>query len=152
MDEINAMINGDVGVALEACATTGAPETTPEPTSAAPAQPAPLDMPQSRPADNPPLQQPRAERDLITLVDDHFGGNPVAALLELAGRYGIAIAYLDRAWFIRHMRRPPTSDEWKRIAAELDDFCAVIDDDAMTNWNPMPMRCCTRPMSTGITR
>ncbi|WP_346047170.1 helix-turn-helix domain-containing protein [Actinomadura chokoriensis] len=62
------------------------------------------------------------------MIEDHFGGDAVAALLELAGRYGIAIAYLDRPWFTRHLGRALTADEWKRVGAELNDFCAVLDE------------------------
>ncbi len=69
-----------------------------------------------------------ARHPIDALVEDHFGGDAVAALLELAGRYGIAVAYLDRAWFTRHLGRAVTEGEWRRVAAELNDFCAVLDD------------------------
>lgn len=69
-----------------------------------------------------------ARHPINTLIEDHFGGDAVAALLELAGRYGIAVAYLDRPWFTRHLGRALAADEWNRVAAELNDFCAVLDD------------------------
>ncbi len=69
-----------------------------------------------------------ARHPINALVEDHFAGDAVEALLELAGRYGIAVAYLDRPWFTRYLGRALIEDEWRRIAAELNDFCAVLDD------------------------
>lgn len=71
-----------------------------------------------------------ADTAMAELVE-YFGGSPVAALLALADRYEIAVAYLDRDYFAEHLRRRGhvlTDEEWKRIAGELADSCSVIDD------------------------
>lgn len=54
-----------------------------------------------------------------TLVNDHYDGDPAHALRDLARRYGIAIAILDRDWFTQVTGRDLTDEEWKPIAAEL---------------------------------
>lgn len=87
----------------------------------------PSTSPAPIPSATPP-EEGTPRTPIQALVDDHYGGDPLPALLELAGRYGIAIAYLDRPWFTRFVHRGLTDDEWKRITAELDDFCAVLDD------------------------
>lgn len=65
------------------------------------------------------------------VIGHHFGGDPVAAMLALAARYGIAVAYLDRQHFTTYLKEHGhalTDKEWERIAPELADFCHVIDD------------------------
>lgn len=89
------------------------------------AAPEPLPCPDSGTAD---VSTTAGRHPINALIEDHFGGDAVAALLELAGRYGIAVAYLDRPWFTRYLGRALTADEWRRVAAELNDFCAVLDD------------------------
>ncbi len=63
---------------------------------------------------------------LETLVDDYYGADPTRVLVDLADRYGIAAAVLDRTWFTQFTRRDLTDDEWKRIAAELGDFSSAL--------------------------
>jgi excisionase family DNA binding protein len=70
------------------------------------------------------------ETALDVFVQNHFGGDAVAALLAVARQFGIGVAYLDRRYFEHHLARrghPLTDEEWKRIASELTDFCAFID-------------------------
>ncbi len=52
----------------------------------------------------------------------YVGGftSPTMALLELAGRAGIAVAYLDRGAIEADIDRSLTDDEWDRIALHLD--------------------------------
>ena len=45
--------------------------------------------------------------------------NPTMALLDLAGRAGIAVAYLDRA-IEADTGRDLTGDEWDKIACQVD--------------------------------
>jgi hypothetical protein len=47
--------------------------------------------------------------------------DPTAALLDLAGRAGIAVAYLDRG-ALEADSRPLTDDEWDRITYHLADY------------------------------
>ncbi|GAA0475508.1 hypothetical protein Aca07nite_84390 [Actinoplanes capillaceus] len=47
--------------------------------------------------------------------------DPAMALLDLTGRAGIAVAYLDRG-AIEADTRALTDDEWGRIAYQLDDY------------------------------
>ncbi|MEV4706795.1 hypothetical protein [Actinoplanes sp. NPDC049316] len=47
--------------------------------------------------------------------------DPTMALLDLAGRAGIAVAYLDRG-AIEADSRPLTDDEWDRLTYQLDSY------------------------------
>ncbi|MFA1543520.1 SAM-dependent methyltransferase [Actinomadura monticuli] len=68
-----------------------------------------------------------------TLVDDYYGADPTRVLLDLADRYGLAAAVLDRTWFTQFTRRDLTDDEWKRIAAELGDFSNSLQQSCATH-------------------
>lgn len=63
---------------------------------------------------------------LEALVNDHYDGDPTSALLDIGGRYGLAIAVLDRAWFARLTQRDLTDLEWKQVAAQLESFSSAL--------------------------
>ncbi|WP_420865735.1 SAM-dependent methyltransferase [Actinomadura welshii] len=68
------------------------------------------------------MQQSEQHNQLEALVADKYGGDPTRVLTDLATRYGLAIAVLDRDWFTQAAGRDLTEIEWKRLAAEFGDF------------------------------
>lgn len=59
-------------------------------------------------------------------VSEDYGGSPVSAILEIARRHGITLAYLDRQCFAAHVQtrrgedRPLSDQEWDRVRSWLD--------------------------------
>ncbi|KAA9379677.1 hypothetical protein F5972_08475 [Microbispora cellulosiformans] len=69
---------------------------------------------------------PHAQQQLRQLLDDAYGGDPVAALLDLADIGDLAVAYLNRDWFADYLHRAHglqlTPEQWRDISSHLDDF------------------------------
>lgn len=67
---------------------------------------------------------------LYTVVDEFVAHYDSAALamLAVARRFGIAVNYMDREVVESRLDRVFTDEEWVRLAPELEDYDAAIDD------------------------
>lgn len=84
-------------------------------------------MPETRPAAERDEADPRARQDACTRLLDSYGGDATVALLDLARRAGIAVAYVDRAALQAHVGRAFTEDEWQQIMPGLDGYDEWLD-------------------------
>lgn len=64
-------------------------------------------------------RSPGPSAPVQTLVDDHYDGDPVRALRDLARLYGLAVAVLDRTRFTKVTGNGLTDAEWQLLTAEL---------------------------------
>lgn len=60
-------------------------------------------------------------------IDECFGGEAVAAMLEVARVGQIAVAYQYRATFEADLGRELSDEEWERIVPELEDYDEWLD-------------------------
>ncbi|WP_431521601.1 SAM-dependent methyltransferase [Actinomadura madurae] len=72
------------------------------------------------------MQRSEQYSRLEVLVADQYGGDPTRVVTDLAARYGLAVAVLDRDWFVQAAGRDLTDIEWKRLSAEFGGFSNVV--------------------------
>jgi hypothetical protein len=63
-----------------------------------------------------------SEDQMRQLVDNIYDGDATAAILAIASRYGVALAYFDRGYFEANLERALTEPEWDSLKDEIEGF------------------------------